>query len=92
MGLGKKDAALGAAADGITFDRNPAIYAPGDKITATIVDSTRKKVDTTNWVTALAALQNTLTIVMKGTFSDTSAHVWTLVSDDGTTAVLTTNA
>lgn len=78
-------------ADGITFDK-PAGYAPGDKITATVMDSTRKTVDTSSWVTPVAKLTNTLTIVVGGTFTDTAGHKWTVVSDDGTTAVFTTTA
>lgn len=78
-------------ADGLTFDK--ATYASGDKVTVTAVLSGRKSSTPVSFSAgSLAGLTGTLNLQTPGSISDSAKHVWTLVSDDGVTAVYTTVA
>ena len=75
--------------DGIAFDKTS--YKTGDKVTATVTDSTRTKSNPTSWDTIFGKLTGSFVIIADGKLT-TSGYTWTLVSDNGTVAVLTTTA
>ena len=78
-------------ADGITFDK--ASYLKGEKVTATFTLAARvNNVIATGDAGVLGKVTGTFKITAALTVSDTGAHVWTVVSDDGTTLVATTLA
>ena len=78
-----------ATPDGITLDK--ASYAPGDKVTITVVDSKRTKTTPLDWASVFSSLTASLVVVAKGALT-APGYTFTVVSDDGTTAVLTTTA
>lgn len=76
-------------ANGIAFDKTS--YRTGDKVTATVTDDTRVKSNPTSWDTIFGKLTGVFSVTADGKLS-TPGYVWTLVSDNGTVAVLTTTA
>lgn len=82
-------------ANGIKFDKTS--YAPGEKITATVTDDRRIQKRSDLFATVFGTLTSEHTIRADGKLvTDLPAPAadveWTLVSDDGVTAVFTTTA